>query len=145
MASNMFKKYTEAKVRTWNVGTAVPAGTVVIDAESGEVGVTLAASGGSTETITLPDGSTLTRANAGVGYASGEAQVAVDGSWLLTVAGVANGETVPDSAAGTNRGTPVYRVTATGAYSLTSTDAVRIGIIDAGRIVGGVAPVLIGV
>ncbi len=145
MASNMYKKYTESLVRPWGVGTEVDGGTLVIDADSGQAGVTLADSGGSTRVKTHADGSVTTYPSGGVGYPSGVAEVAVDGTWLFPVAGVTNGDTVPDSEAGTNRGTKVYRVTADGTLTLTVGTNVYVGIIDSGRIVGGVAPVQIGV
>ncbi len=143
MATNMYKKYTESWVRTWDVGTGVLGGSLVIN--GAQVGVTLADSGGTTRTKTLPDGSTITYASHGVGYESGVAEVAVDGTWLFTVAGVTNGDTVPDSAAGTNQGTPVYQVAADKSLTLTASGNTLVGIIDAGAIVGGVAPVQIGV
>ena len=146
MASNMFKKYTEALVRKVEVGTDVPGGTAIF--VNGRPAVTLADSGGSsvTKTTNLPGNITsITYDTGGVTYGEGEAAVAFDGTWLFPVAGVANGDTVPDSAAGTNEGTSVYRDPDDGALTLTSTDNVFYGKIDAGAIVGGVAPVQIGV
>lgn len=144
MTTNMFKKYTESLVREWNVGASKPAGSTVIDPLSGQVGVTLVASGGTTKTTTLPDGSTFTTAIGGVGVKANAATVAVDGSFIYAVAGVANGETVSPGT-GTPKGTKVYRVAADGSLTLTVGSNVYFGVIDDGNIVGGIAPVQIGV
>lgn len=144
MATNMFKKYTESLTREVEVGANVPGGTAVI--ADGQPAVTIAASGGSTRTITLANGDTLTQSDkGGVGYRENCAVVAFDGTWLFEVEGATDGETVPDSAAGTNRGTAVYRVAADGSLTTTEGSNVFFGIIDDGRIVDGVAPVQIGV
>ena len=145
MATNMYKKYTESLVREWPVASGTQSGTVVLHPISNQIGVTITARGDSVRpNVTLPDGSILTNiANGGVGNKPGSATVAVDGSWLLTVATVVNGET-GSGGAGTPSGTPVYRTTATGLYTLSATGGVRIGVIDDGAIIGGVAPVLIG-
>src|SRR5690554_2280990 len=104
MATNMFKKYTEGKTREWEVGANVPGGTLVVNAESGEVGVTIAASGGSTRVQTLANGATLSTPDAGgVGYRENCAVVARDGSWLFEVATATDGETVDGT--GTAQGT----------------------------------------
>jgi hypothetical protein len=152
MAENMYKKYTEAKTRRWDVGVGVLGGTLVINKQSGEVGVTLADSGGTTRTETdLPGNYTsVTRKSAGVGYDQGIAVVARDGSWLFEVDGVVDGETTPNSGAGTDQGTTVYREAA-GALTLDAVEAdgttatTPIGIIDDCYIVDGVAAVEIGV
>lgn len=145
MATNMYKKYTESLCREWIVASGTEAGDVVINAQSGEVGVALTSRGDATSTISLPGGMTLTGfPTGGVGNRPGGAVVATDGSWLLTVATVVNGDTGAGGA-GTDEGTEVYRVTADGTYSLVSTGGVFIGVIDDGVIVGGVAPVKIGV
>lgn len=145
MAKNMYKKYTEAKTREWIVPTGTRSGDVVINAQSGQVGVALTDRGGSTKTQTLPDGTTISGIpTGGVGNRVGGAVVAVDGSWILTVAGVTNGDTGAGGA-GTDEGTEVYRIAANGTYTLTATGNTFIGVIDDGQIVGGKAPVLIGV
>jgi hypothetical protein len=146
MSTNMYKKYTEAKTREWAVPSGTQAGAVVINAQSGQVGVTLTARGDSTRAAGIPGVTGGTVPNGGVGNKPGSATVAVDGTWLLTVAGVANGET-GSGGAGTDEGTEVYGVVASGAVtslSLTASGNTLIGVIDDGAIVGGVAPVLIG-
>lgn len=153
MATNMYKKYSEDKTREWDVvasqlpaaATPVPAGTVIKNIRSGQIGVTLTASGGSTRAAGIPGVTGGTIPNGGAGNQAGTAVVAVDGSWLLNVAGVTAGPTTPDAAAGTNEGTIVYQHNTTGAISLTATSATRIGVIDDGVIVGTIAPVKIGV
>lgn len=151
MAENMFKKYTESLTREIEVGANVPGGTLVLDGD--RPAVTLAASGGSsiTETTNLPGNITsVTRTVGGVGYRTNCAVVAYDGSWLFEVEGVTDGETVPNSAAGTDQGTAVYQ-DAAGALTLDefesdgTTATTPVGVIDDGNIVDGVAPVLIGV
>lgn len=146
MATNMYKKYTESKVREWPVPSGTQAGTVVLHPVSSQVGITLTARGDSTASASIPGVTGGTIPNGGVGNKANSATVATDGSWPLTVAGVSNGDTNPASGSGggTAAGTAVYRVTADGTYSLTATSAVKIGVIDDGVIVGGVAPVLIG-
>ncbi len=154
MAENMFKKYTERKTRRWDVGTGVLGGTLVINKQNGEVGVTLADSGGTTrtETTNLPGRVTsVTYTSNGVGYDEGIAVVARDGSWLFEVEGVVDGETTPNSGAGTDQGTPVYRTPA-GELTLDADDGetvpteyTPVGIIDDCYIVDGVAAVEIGV
>jgi|SRR6516225_465848 len=147
MATNMFKKYTESLVREWTVGANVPSGTLVIDANS-KPGVTLTASGDTANlTVTSPGGglSIAWKKKAGVGNRPNAAPVAVDGSWLFTVAGVTAGETVGSGAAGTARGTKVYRISSDGSLTLTSTSNTYVGIIDDCRIIGTTAAVQIGV
>lgn len=153
MATNMYKAYDKSKTREWDVvasqlpasANAVPGGTVIKNILSGQIGVTLAASGGSTRPAGIPGVTGGTVANSGVGYQAGTAVVAVDGSWLLSVAGVTAGATVPDSAAGTNAGTPVFQHNTTGAISTTATGGTRIGVVDDGVIIGLITPVKIGV
>ncbi len=142
MASNMYKKYTEAKTREWAVPAGTRGGDVVINAVSGEVGVALGDRGDATRAAGIPGvtGGTVPSGMAGV--RPGGATVAVDGTWLLTVAGVTNGDTGAGGA-GTDEGTKVYR-TSGGAYNLTAASNTYIGVIDDGVIVGGVAPVKIG-
>lgn len=140
MADNMYKKYTEAKTREWEVGSNVQAGTLVI--VNDQIGVTLTASGGTTESDTLPNGDTLVHNIGGRGNKPDAATVATDGTWLFPVAGVTDGETVGGS--GTAKGTKVYRVTADGSLTLTAGGNTLVGTIDDGAIVSGVAPVQIG-
>lgn len=145
MATNMYKKYTESLTREWPVASGTQAGTVVLHPISNQVGVTLTARGDSTVAAGIPGVTGGTVPNGGVGNKANSATVAVDGSWLLTVATVVNGDTNPESgSAGTPAGTAVYRTTATGLYTLASAGGTQIGVIDDGVIVGGVAPVLIG-
>lgn len=143
MATNMFKKYTESKTREWAVPTGTQAGTLVINAQSGQVGVTLTARGDSTRPAGIPGVTGGTVPNGGAGNKPGGALVAVDGSWLFPVAGVTNGETGAGGA-GTDEGTEVYRIAANGNLTLTASGNTLVGVIDDGAIVGGVAPVLIG-
>lgn len=143
MSLNMYKKYTESLTREWVVPTGTQAGTVVLHANSNQVGVTLTARGDSTVAAGIPGVTGGTVPNGGAGNKPTAATVAVDGSWLLPVAGTANGETVAGT--GTAAGTTVYRLTAgPNTLSLTATGGVAIGVIDDGAIVGNVAPVLIG-
>lgn len=144
MATNMHKKYTESKTREWIVPAGTRSGDLVVNAQSGQVGVALTDRGGSTKSVTLPDGTTLSGIpSGGVGNKVGGAVVAVDGSWRFAVAGVTNGETGAGGA-GTDEGTEVYRIAASGALTLTATGNTYVGVIDDGNIVGGVAPILIG-
>lgn len=152
MAENMYKKYTERKTRRWNVGTNVLGGSLVINAESDEVGVTIADSGGTSRTST-DEGlrgniTSVTYKSAGVGYDEGIAEVARDGSWLFAVAGVTDGETTGTTATGTDQGTPVYAEITAGkvtGLTLTATDNTKVGQIDDCYIVDGVAAIEIGV
>lgn len=146
MATNMFKKYTESLVRKLEVGDDVLGGTPIII--NNRPGVTLADSGGSsrTKTTNLPGNITsVTYDSQGATFGPGEATVAFDGTWLFPVTGVTDGDTVPDSAAGTDEGTSVYLDPLDGSLTLTSTGNTFYGKIDAGAIVNGVAPVQIGV
>lgn len=144
MALNMYKKYTESKTREWIVPSNTQPGTLVINAQSGQVGVTLTASGDATKNQTLPGGLVVQNVpNGGVGNRPRGAVVAVDGSWLFPVAGVTNGDT-GFGGAGTDEGTEVYRIAANGTLTITATGNTYVGLIDDGNIVGGVAPVLIG-
>lgn len=145
MATNMYKKYTESKTREWPVPAGTQAGTVVLHPISNQVGITLTARGDSTVAANIPGVTGGTIPNGGAGNKANSATVAVDGSWLLPVTGATNGDTNPASGtAGTAAGTAVYRVTADGTYSLTSSGGVKIGVVDDGVIVDGVIPVLIG-
>lgn len=144
MATNMYKKYTESLCREWPVAAGTQAGTVVIHPLSEQVGVTLTARGDSTTAANIPGVTGGTVPNGGAGNKANSATVAVDGSWLLAVATVVNGDTNPETgSAGTPAGTQVYRTTA-GALTLTEGTNTPVGVIDDGVIVGGVAPVLIG-
>lgn len=146
MALNMYKKYTESKTREWPVPAGTQAGTVVLHPVSNQVGITLTARGDSTTAANVPGITGGTIPNGGAGNKANAATVAVDGSWLLTVATVVNGDTNPETgSAGTPSGTAVYRLNASpNTITLSSTSATKIGVIDDGVIVGGVAPVLIG-
>lgn len=144
MTTNMYKKYTESKCREWPVAAGTQAGTVVLHPLSNQVGVTLTARGDSTTAINIPGVTGGTVPNGGAGNKANSATVAVDGSWLLAVATVVNGDTNPETgSAGTPAGTQVYRTTA-GALTLTEGTNTPVGVIDDGVIVGGIAPVLIG-
>lgn len=146
MATNMFRKYSEDRTEEWLVPTNTKSGTLVLEAASGRVGVTLTGSGDATTSEALPNGMTLSGIPAGgVGNKSLGATVAVDGSWLFPVAGVTAGETVQGT--GTAKGTKVYRVAATGALTLTVGTAPvndTVGRIDDCNIVGTRAAILIG-
>lgn len=146
MAANMYKKYIESKVREWPVPAGTQAGTIVLHPISNQVGITLTARGDSTAPAGIPGVTGGTIPNGGAGNKANAATVAVDNSWLLAVAGVVNGDTNPETGtAGTPSGTAVYRLTASpNTLSLTSAGGVKIGVIDDGVIVGGIAPVLIG-
>lgn len=144
MATNMYKKYTESLVREWPVPVDTQAGEVVENAESGQIGVTLTARGDATGPANIPGVTGGTIPVGGVGNKPNCATVAVDGSWLLEVAGVTDGDTSAASGGGTANGSMVYLNS--GAPSLTDSgsDPV-IGVIDDGVIVDGIAPVKIGV
>lgn len=144
MSTNMYKKYTESKTREWAVPSGTQAGTLVLNAVSGQVGVTLTARGDATRAAGIPGVTGGTVANGGVGNRPGGAVVAVDGTWLFTVSGVTNGDTGAGGA-GTDEGTRVYRIASNGNLTTTATSNTLVGVIDDGVIVGGVAPVKIGV
>lgn len=144
MATNMYKKYTESKTREWAVASGTQAGTLVLNAVSSQVGVTLTARGDATRAAGIPGVTGGTVPNGGVGNRPGGAVVAVDGTWLFPVAGVTNGDTGAGGA-GTDEGTRVYRISSNGNLTLTSSGNTLVGVIDDGVIVGGVAPVKIGV
>lgn len=143
MATNMYKKYTEALCEEWVVPSGTGSGVLVLDATSSRPGITLTARGDHTKSYTLPGGEVISGIHdGGAGNKPTSATVAVDGAWLLTVAGTTAGETVAGT--GTARGTKVYRAS-NGSLSLTATNNVLVGEIADGRIVGTVAPVRIGV
>jgi len=54
MATNMYKKYTESLTREWVVPSGTQAGTVVLHANSNQVGITLTARGDSTRAAGIP-------------------------------------------------------------------------------------------
>lgn len=156
MATNMYKKYTESKTREWDVvASRLPAssdpvgpGVVIKHITSGEIGITLTGSGDYRASAGIPGVQGGTVAAGGVGNKPNGAVVAVDGTWLLDVAGVTAGDTTLPSGAtgrGTPSGTAVYQHNTTGALSLTSTTATKIGVVDDGVIVGTITPVKIGV
>lgn len=145
MAKNMFKKYTESKVREFPVASGTGSGVLVLHPVSNQVGVTLTGRGDYTKSYTLPDGSVLSGIPAGgVGNRVNGAACATDGSWLFAIAGIVNGDTNAVSGGGTPSGTPVYRVASDGTLTLTVGSNVKIGVIDDGFVKGGIAPVLIG-
>ena len=143
MATNMYKKYTESLVREWPVPADTQAGEIVQNAVSDEVGVTLTARGDSTRAAGIPGVTGGTVPNGGVGNKPNCATVAVDGSWLFEVTGVADGDTSAASGGGTANGTIVY-LTGAGALTLTEGSNVAVAVIDDGVIVDGVAPIKIG-
>ena len=144
MATNMFKKYTESLVREWVVPVGTASGTLVQHAVSNRIGVTITGRGDLTKSQTNPDGTVLSGIPAdGIGNKDTAATVAVDGSWLFPIATVVNGETV--AGAGTPAGTAVYRIIASGLLTLVVGTNVYVGRIDDGNIVGGIAPVQIGI
>jgi hypothetical protein len=143
MASNMYKKYTEALVREWAVPSGTTAGTVVLNAVSSQPGVALVDRGDATRAAGIPGITGGTVPNGGVGVRAGGATVAIDGTWLLNVVGVTAGDTGA-AGAGTDEGTKVYRVAADGSYTLTVGSNVFIGVVDDGQIVGTLTPVRIG-
>ena len=156
MATNMYKKYDESKTREWDVvaaqlpaaATAVASGTLIKHNLSGEIGVTLTASGAYMRAAGIPGVTGGTVASGGVGNKANGAVVAVDGSWLFSVAGVTAGDTsLPSGASGrgTPSGTVVYQNNTTGALTLVSTSSTRIGVVDDGVIVGLITPIKIGV
>ena len=146
MAVKMFKKCTKSLCREWPVPAGTQADTIVLHPISNQVGYTLTARGDATTGANVPGITGGTIKNGGVGNKENAATVAVDGSWRIAVTGVVNGDTNPETGtAGTASGTAVYRLTASpNTISLTATGGVKIGVVDDGVIVGGIAPVLIG-
>lgn len=140
MATNMFKKYTEAKTREWEVPAGTQANDLVIHDESGQVGVALTSRGDSTVAVNIPGIIGGTVANGGAGNKPTAATVAVDGSWLFTITGADDGETVAGD--GTASGTEVFQGADAQTVALTGT--VSVGVIDDGAIIDGVGPILIG-
>lgn len=140
MASNMYKKYTEAKTREWEVPEGTQAGDYVFHEESGQVGVALTARGDSVASANIPGVTGGTMPNGGAGNKPTAATVAVDGTWLFNIDGATDGETVAGD--GTPSGTTVYAGDDAQTVALTGTDVV--GVIDDGAIVDGRGPVLIG-
>lgn len=150
MATNVFRAYTRAKTEQWEVPESTRANDVVIQKVDGRPGVALTSPPGATSTDTLPNGDTWTHSVAGVGNRPGSAQVATDGDFILTVAGVSAGQTTGTGTTGTPAGTAVYAtVDSNGVVtglSLTEGSNTKIGVIapDA-NIIGTKAPVSIGV
>lgn len=140
MATNMFKKYTEAKTREWEVPAGTVANDYVIHEESGQVGVALTDRGDATRPANIPGVTGGTVPSGGVGNKPTTATVAVDGSWLFDIDGATDGETVAGD--GTPAGTTVYAGADAQTVALTGTDV--IGVIDDGAIVDGRGPILIG-
>lgn len=140
MATNMFKKYTEAKTREWEVPAGTQAGDLVVHGESGQVGVALTARGDSTAPAGIPGVTGGTIPNGGVGNKPTAATVAVDGSWIFEIDGADDGETVAGD--GTAAGTEVFQGSDANTVALTGT--VSVGVIDDGAIIGGRGPILIG-
>jgi len=140
MAVNMFKKYTESLTREWEVPEGTRSGDYVVNAESGQVGVALTDRGDATGPANIPGVTGGTVPTGGVGNKPTGAVVAVDGSWRFTIDGADDGETVAGE--GTAAGTPVFAGADAQTVALAGDD--QIGIIDDGRIVNGVGPVLIG-
>lgn len=141
MATNMFKKYTEAKTREWDV----PEGTVKNDYVehpiSGQIGVALTSRGDTLSDAGIPGVIGGEVETGGAGNKETAATVAVDGSWVFNIEGADNGETVAGD--GTPAGTAVYA--GSDAQTVTTTSGgTQIGVIDDGAIVGGRGPVLIG-
>lgn len=140
MATNMHKKYTESLTRQWEVPEGTRSGDYVIHEESGQVGVALTDRGDATGPAGIAGVTGGTVPTGGVGNKPTGAVVAVDGSWRFTIEGADDGETVAGE--GTTAGTAVFAGSDGKTVSLTGTD--QVGIIDDGRIVNGVGPVLIG-
>lgn len=140
MATNMYKKYTEAKTREWEVPAETQAGDIVIHDISGQVGVTLTARGDSTAPAGAPGVSGGTIPNGGAGNKPTAATVAVDGSWVFDIDGATDGETVAGD--GTAAGTEVFQGATAQEVALTGT--VSVGVIDDGAIIAGRGPILIG-
>lgn len=150
MTTNVYRKYAGFRNEEWEVPTGTLAGQVVINNTDGRVGLALTSRGDVTASYTLPNGLTISNNPVGgVGNKPNAATVGVEGyDALLTVAGVANGETVGTGQTGTAQGTAVYAVVSSGAVTsltLTASGNTKIGVIADGNIVGGVAPVSIGV
>lgn len=140
MAKNMYKKYTEAKTREWEVPAGTQAGDLVVHATSGQVGVALTARGDATVAANVP-GIAGGQVNVGgVGNKPEAATVAVDGSWVFEIEGADDGETV--SGTGTEAGTEVFQ--GSDAQTVSLTGSVSVGVVDDGAIVGGRGPILIG-
>lgn len=145
MAKNMYRKYTESLVETWRVPAGTLGGALVLQTGSNKVGVALTARGDVTATQDLPDGTQRTGVPiGGVGNSANTTEVARDGSWFFDVVGVTEGDTTASGGTSTKEGTAVYRTTADGTITLTSTGGVQIGRVDACWIVGTSTAVRIG-
>lgn len=147
MATNVFRHWSKSE--HWEVASTVRAGDVVINNVDSRIGVALTSPGAATESVTGPDGLTVSNYPVGgVGNKVNSAEVALDGDFLLTVVGATAGETVGTGQTGTPQGTKVYGVVSGGAftgYTLTAGTNTAIGVVADGRIVGTVTPVSIGV
>lgn len=143
MATNMFKKYTEALTREIAVPTGTAPGTPLLEAVSNRPAVTLTGSGDYTLSHTNADGSVTSGIPTYSGTAPLGAVAAFDGTWLLAVTGVTAGPT-GSAGAGTDKGTAVY-ITSGGVLNLTSSGNTLFGRVDDGFIVGTTTPVQIGV
>lgn len=140
MAVNMFKKYTEAKTREWEVPEGTVAGDIVVHDESGQVGVALTSRGDATGPANIPGVTGGTVPTGGAGNKPTAATVAVDGSWVVDITGSDDGETVAGD--GTAAGTAVYATGDAQVVALSGDD--QVGVIDDGAIVDGRGPILIG-
>jgi hypothetical protein len=150
MATNVYRKYAGFRNEEWEVPAGTRAGQVVINGTDGRVGLALTSRGDVTAAYTLPNGLTISNNPVGgTGNKPDCATVGVEGyDALLTVTGVTAGETVGTGQTGTAQGTPVYGVVSGGAitsYTTSASGNTKIGVIADGNIVGGVAPVSIGV
>lgn len=149
MATNIFRKYPGFRNEEWEVPAGTLAGQVVINNEDGRPGVTLTARGDATASVAQGGLTVGAFPVGGVGNKPDCATVAVEGyDALLTVTGVAEGETVGTGNTGTAQGTAVYAVVSSGevtSLTLTEGSNTQIGVIADGRIIGTVAPVSIGV
>ena len=141
MAKNMFKKYTESKTREWEVPEGTVSGDLVVHDVSGQIGVALTDRGDAVRPVGIPGVTGGTVPSGGVGNKPTAATVAVDGSWLFTITGAADGETVAGT--GTAAGTEVFQ-DENDAQTVALTGTVSVGVIDDGRIIDGVGPILIG-
>lgn len=136
MAINMIYRYNGEKTRERPVPSGTQSGTPLLIGSRPVV--TLTARGDSTETVTAPDGSTITYKNGGAGNASDSATVAYDGTWEFgTITGVTTS---------TGQDVAIY-ITSGGVLTNSSSGNTLYGYTDypKGYVkVAGVAPVRIG-
>lgn len=148
MATNVYRKYAGFRNEEWVVPAGTVANDVVLNQVNGRPGVALTSPGG-TDQVSVVGNVTIAAEGigGGVGNKEGAATVGVEGyDFLLTVAGVTEGETVAGT--GTPQGTAVYATEYDGAVTeltLTEGTNIKIGVIADGNIIGTVAPVSIGV